>query len=168
LRFAGSTTRNAAAGSNFFGNSRAPAVLGGGAAPGAPLAVTGTTAIARSNPSMSGIGVTDSTRARNLLNFLAGSLASISNQYFLTDPQSPSFSDGRNQDFVTNTVSQREFDVFFKDDYKIAKSLTLNLGVRYEYYGVPYSPDGLAVAPVDGSGAAFGYSGRDFSAWMRP
>jgi hypothetical protein len=168
LRFASSTTRNAAAGSNFFGNSRAPAVLAGGAAPGAPLAVTGTTAIARSNPNMSGIGVTDSTRARNLLNFLAGSLSSVSNQYFLTDPGSSSFSDGRTQDFVTNTVSQREFDFFFKDDYKIGRSLTLNLGVRYEYYGVPYSPAGLAVAPVGGSGAAFGYSGRDFSGWMHP
>src|SRR5262249_6955051 len=65
LRLASSTTRNAGGGSNFFGTSRAPAVLSGGAAPGAPLAVTGTTAIASSNPSMSGIGVTDSTRARN-------------------------------------------------------------------------------------------------------
>src|SRR5262245_25399937 len=168
LRFASSTTRNAAGGSNFFGSSRAPAVLTAGNATGAPLAVTGTSAIASSNPEMSALGATDSARARTLLNFLAGSLASISNQYFLSDPKSSTFSDGRKQDFVTNTVNQREFDFFFKDDYKIGRSLTLNLGLRYEYYGVPYSPDGLAVAPVGGSGAAFGYSGRDFTGWMRP
>jgi hypothetical protein len=168
LRYASSTTVNAAAGSNFFGNSRAPVVLGGGAAPNAPLDVAGNTAIANSNPAMSGLGNTDAARARNLLNFLAGSLSGINNQYFLTDPKSSTFADGRNQDFVTNTVNQREFSFFFKNDYKVSKNLTLNLGVRYEYYGVPYSPFGLAVSPTNGSGAAFGYSGTDFTAWMRP
>src|SRR5262249_2830385 len=117
---------------------------------------------------MLGLGATDATRARNLLNFLSGSLASVNNLYFLTDPKSSTFSDYRNSPFVTNTVKQREFDFFVKDDYKIRRDLTLNLGVRYEWYGVPFSGSGLAVTPVDGGGAAFGISGRDFSGWMKP
>ena len=139
-----------------------------GATPGAPLAVSGTTAIANTNPAMAGLGATDATRARNLLNFLSGSLASVNNLYFLTDPKSTTFSDYRQSHFVTNTVNQREFDIFVKDDYKIHKDLTLNLGVRYEWYGVPFSGGGLAVTPVGGGGAAFGISGRDFTGWMNP
>src|SRR5207244_3620783 len=48
------------------------------------------------------------------------------------------------------------------------KNLTLNLGLRYEWYGVPFSPDGLAAAAVGGGAAGFGISGRDFSGWMNP
>jgi hypothetical protein len=44
----------------------------------------------------------------------------------------------------------------------------LNLGVRWEYYGVPYNTAGLTVSPIGGGGAAFGISGRDFSGWMQP
>src|SRR5204863_3088670 len=128
----------------------------------------GPTAIANTNPAMTGIQTNDSARARNLLNYLSGSLASVNNVYFLTDPTATTFSDYRNQSLITNTIKQREFDFFVKDDYKVAKSLTLNLGVRYEFYGVPYSASGLTAAPIGGGAAAFGISGRDFSSWMKP
>src|SRR5207244_7673261 len=117
---------------------------------------------------MAGIGSTDASRARNMLLFLSGSLSSVNNLYWLTDPKATTFSDYRNFSLVTNTIKQREFDFFFKDDYKIRKNLTLNLGIRYDWYGVPYSPVGLTVAPVGGSGAGFGISGRDFIGWMIP
>jgi Carboxypeptidase regulatory-like domain len=169
VRYASSTTRSSSQGAGtFFTNWKSPAVVVAGATPGAQLATTGTTAIASSNPAMSGLGATDATRARNLLNFLSGSLASVNNLYFLTDPKSSMFSDYRNSAFVTNTVKQREFSAFFKDDYKIRRDLTLNLGIRYEWYGVPFSGSGLAVRPVGGGGEAFGISGRDFTGWMLP
>jgi Carboxypeptidase regulatory-like domain len=167
VRFASSTSRNSS-NTTGFSNFKNPAVVVAGATQGAPLAVNTITAIASSNPNMSGIGTTDAARARNLLTFLSGSLQSVNNLYFLTDPTSTTFSDYRNSAFITNTINQREFDWFVKDDYKIRRDLTLNLGIRYEWYGVPFSASGLAVQPVGGGGAAFGISGRDFSGWMSP
>src|SRR4030095_3637656 len=54
------------------------------------------------------------------------------------------------------------------DDYKITKDLTLNLGIRWDYIGVPYVNSGLTVAAIGGGDAAFGISGRDFTGWMNP
>ena len=48
-------------------------------------------------------------------------------------------------------------------------SLTLNLGLRYEFYGVPYEGQGLSIIPKNGGGLGlFGVSGRSFDRWMRP
>src|SRR5438105_1342051 len=43
-----------------------------------------------------------------------------------------------------------EFSSFFKDTWKISSNLTLNLGVKYEWYGVPYEARGLAGRVVGG------------------
>src|SRR5262249_55262473 len=61
-----------------------------------------------------------------------------------------------------------QFSFFFKDDWKATKDLTLNLGVRYEYYGVPFIAGGTTIAPVGGGAALVGISGRGFEGWMNP
>ena len=40
-------------------------------------------------------------------------------------------------------LNQNELSVFFKDDWKVHRDLTLNLGIRWDYYGVPWVSDGL-------------------------
>jgi hypothetical protein len=63
---------------------------------------------------------------------------------------------------------QKEFSGFFKDDFKLTPSLTLNLGVRYEWYGVPTENQGKMLAPVGGTAAAFGISGTTFASEFQP
>jgi hypothetical protein len=168
FRFNSTFTQGSAPGGGFFQNNKTQVVVVAGAAPNAPLQVSGPTAIANTNPAMTGLGSLSATKAQNLLNFLAGSISSINNEYFLNRPTDTSFADFRTSNLIPNTVLQREFDIFGKDDYKVNKNLTLNLGFRYEWYGVPFSPVGLAAAAVGGGAAGFGISGRDFSGWMNP
>jgi hypothetical protein len=46
--------------------------------------------------------------------------------------------------------------------------LTLNLGVRWEWYGVPFENGGMMAAPVGGHFGLFGLSGNSFADWYKP
>ena len=54
----------------------------------------------------------------------------------------------------------REFDAFVNDTWNITPNLTLNLGLRWEWAGVPYETRGLSLIPEGGEDAVFGVSGR--------
>src|SRR4030095_8530431 len=111
----------------------------------------------------------NNSRVRNLLDYLTGSLSTVTEFYYLDAAGNPTWQDYTNSPVRKLDYHQNSFDVFFKDDWKIQKDLTLNLGIRYEYYGVPFVGSGLTVAPVGGGYSMFGISGHDgFSNWMTP
>jgi hypothetical protein len=122
----------------------------------------------RGNGAMPNLQVNNENVANQLLYFLSGSVGNAQQVYFLQDSKDLTqwldYFDGRK----LIDVKQSEFAMFFKDDYKVRPSLTLNLGLRYEYYGVPYEAKGLTTLPVGGSLALFGVSGRSFDRWLRP
>jgi hypothetical protein len=117
-------------------------------------------------PSMA---ATNQTLAAQLLYFLSGSADRVQQYYFLQNSKDLS----RWENYLTVErkiidVRQNEFALFFKDDWKMTPSLTWNLGLRYEHFGVPFEVNGLATAPVGGGMAMFGVSGRSFERWLRP
>ncbi len=103
--------------------------------------------------------------ARNLLLSLSGSVGTVSQAFILNDPSWTDFHGylDDNGYYKARQWNQNEWSAFFKDDWKVRPSFSLNLGVRYEFYGVPYEASGLTGALVGGGNAAFGYSGRSFA-----
>ena len=131
---------------------------------------------------ISGLAPADQTGAQNVLINLSGSLASVNQSFFLSSSSAPAFQswseipkasaspDGFPPGKVRNN-HQREMSSFFKDDWKITRALTLNLGVRWDYYGVPWEDHGLFGSPSNngGNGAGvFGISGTSFNDLFQP
>jgi hypothetical protein len=65
-----------------------------------------------------------------------------------------------------------DYSFFAKDDFKLRPSLTLNLGVRYEYYAPPYITSGLTSTITDQGNGLFGVGrsagGKLFDNWLSP
>jgi hypothetical protein len=144
-----------------------------------PRATTGETATATipataiSSTNMPGLG--GSTAAgnnlamRQLLDFLSGSLASVTQLQFMENPTKLSgYEDYKTYPWRTRDFHGNEGSIFVKDDYKVRNNLTLNLGLRWDYFGVPYESSGLMPAAVGGPSAIWGVSGSGFTDWMKP
>jgi len=102
-----------------------------------------------------------------MLTWLSGSLGSLQQTRFINELKT-SWNDPATDPYKIRDIAQNEFGSFVKDDWKVSKDLTLNLGVRWDFYGVPWERNGLTAALKDGGNALFGLSGRDFSGWMKP
>jgi hypothetical protein len=138
----------------------------------APNAAISTTAISTTNmPGLAGTSASGNNQAmRSILSFLSGSLANISQARFMQNPAKlDAFEDYKTFQWKVRDFHSNEFSAFFKDDWKVKKSLTLNLGLRWDYFGVPYEAAGLMPAAVGGPSAIWGISGTGgFSDWMKP
>ena len=137
---AGGELRFASSRSGSDTNFTPRAVLGAGG-----VAVTGI-----DNLAFPGLTGNNQTIARNMLTDLSGSVASIVEAFDLRDPKDLAFRGYKEgvklqiRDWHTT-----EFSLFIKDSWKVRSNLTLNYGIHYEYFGVPYEGKGLAGAPVN-------------------
>jgi Carboxypeptidase regulatory-like domain len=137
------------------------------------LSVTGITssnAFVAGTPSvLAGAAATGNVLAmRQMLSFLAGSVGNITQNFYLNSSTDPKWLDIKSSPYRVRTTRENEYNFFAKDDWKVRRDLTLNLGVRWDYYGVPWEAHGMTAGLVGGASAAFGYSGRSFSDWMMP
>ncbi|MBL8175967.1 MAG: TonB-dependent receptor, partial [Bryobacterales bacterium] len=127
-------------------------IVGAGGAP-----VTGINQIA-------GIGL-NQAGAQNLLLDLSGSVGSIRQAFNSPGGANPQFVAGEGKQ---RTWREREYSFFFQDDFKIHPDLTLTLGTRYEYLGVPWDANGRTVGLVGGSAGIFGITGTTFADLYQP
>lgn len=92
---------------------------------------------------MAGIGASDLSNANLLLANLGGVISSASQTFNVTN---------RTSGFVSGATNLRNFTLdthagYVQDKWKISPSLTLNLGVRYEYWAPLNEKDSLFLAP---------------------
>ena len=113
--------------------------------------------------------------AANLAYLLAGSVNLVTQAYWIdsfTDIQDAKWQSIVTSPDVFRTIKTNEFSSFVKDDWKIKKNLTLNLGVRWEYYGAAYIGEGFTTTPKDQGlgvyGVSRGSSGGVFDSWLVP
>lgn len=81
------------------------------------------------------------TSGRNVFANIVGNLSSNSATLNVTSPTS-GFVPGATR---ARLFRQRDFALYFQDQWRAKSNLTLNLGVRWDYMGVPTIPNGLAI-----------------------
>jgi hypothetical protein len=138
----------------------------GGETPLAPIQGITSTNI----PGLQGTSTSGNNQVmRSLLSYLSGSLSRVTQLYFVgSADRLDKWDDYRTTVQRLRELNQNELSFFFKDDWKATRDLTLNLGLRWDYYGVPWVSQGLTSSPLGGGDALFGYSGRGFGSWMQP
>ena len=128
------------------------------------------------NQGLTGLQGNSQTHARNLLYYLAGSVNSASTQYWIenfNDVETGTWHGYEDRERNWRRHVQNEYSFFFKDDWKMLSSLTVNLGLRWEYYAPPFIDSGFTTTLVDQGSGLFGVSrtgrtGDPFSSWLAP
>ena len=108
---------------------------------------------------------TNQTRAESILADLSGSIVSVTQAFEIESGNDKSFRAWNEQTMKGKhrQIHQNAFNAFFKDDWKLNSNLTMNLGVRWDYFGVPYDHSGLMGTPVGGPKAVNGLTGATFN-----
>jgi hypothetical protein len=87
-----------------------------------------------------GINTNDQTTLNSLFNDLMGVVGTVRKVFYSNGKEFPSAD--QELQFLQRA---REYNFYFQDDWRISNRLTINLGVRYEFNGVPYDKSGMQV-----------------------
>jgi hypothetical protein len=139
----------------------------GGDAPNATIPVA---AIGTNIPGLAGTNSTgNNQRMRNLLTLLSGSLASVTQYVYMQNPlKLDAYEDYKTFPQRVRETHRNELSLFLKDDWKVRPTLTLNLGLRWDWFGSIYDGYGMMPLPTKGPEAIFGLSGRSWDGFFSP
>jgi hypothetical protein len=119
-----------------------------------------------------GLNASDLTTANAILADLSGSISSLTEQFYINDPKATGWTDYTKTDFFSRGQHENDWNLFFKDNWKATKNVTMIIGMRYDKYGVPYDEFGLAGRYYSsfgaGQAALFGCSGGSFGVLWQP
>ncbi len=87
-----------------------------------------------------GINSVDQTRLNSMFNDLMGVVGTVQKVFYSDGTKFPSANNELN--FQQRS---REYNFYFQDDWRINPRLTVNLGLRYEFNGVPFDKSGMQV-----------------------
>lgn len=90
-----------------------------------------------------GINTTDLARANSLRYLLGGVIGTATQTFNLIDPQT-----GYASTSDIQPLDYKIYSGYFSDQWRLKPNLTLNLGLRYEYYTPLHSPVGNYLEPV--------------------
>src|SRR5262249_49511221 len=89
---------------------------------------------------LTGINSNDMTRLNSLFNDLMGVVGTVQKVYYSNGTSFPSADNE-----LKFLQRLREYNFYFQDDWRVGAKLTVNLGPRSEFNGVPFDPSGLQV-----------------------
>ncbi|NLV29614.1 MAG: TonB-dependent receptor [Acidobacteria bacterium] len=166
LRLQKSVQEQNGAAAFYYSANTFPSVMGGNTANSQPAGIGAWSGLVGDDEGNSSTG--NFQLAYDLMTYMAGSIGNVRQWYYVANNEAPYLWNDPSKGELNQVVDlrNREFSFFFKDDWKVSNSLTLNLGVRYEYYGVPWVESGQSAALIGGSSGIFGVSGDGFEDWM--
>ncbi len=101
-------------------------------------------------------GQTIANRARSLYALLTGNVGTANQTFNVTSPTSGFVPRAGSQ----YPIRQREINLYAMDQWRVRRNLTLNVGMRWEWLGVPNMLNGLVLLPTNGVAGLYGISGE--------